>query len=235
MINGQLMELGSEEFETMIRDARILSEDGRGVKVLETSGGEIIKFFPLRRRVSTAAVYPYSKRFVRNAALLKKRGIKTVDIVGTFKRSKDSPDAVVYKKTQGRALRSFLEDAGLPSEGADQTLRDFTGFLARLHGEGILFRSIHFGNVLVLEDGGFALIDVADISFRRGRSLTPRQRVRNFAHMSRYVQDRESLVGFGMPRFLQLYLEASQMPRRHQQRFSRLLSSKMRRTYADLS
>ena len=235
MINGKLRELGPEEIETMIRDARILSEDGRGVKVLETPDGEIIKFFRLRRRVSTAAVYPYSKRFVRNASLLKERGIKTVDIVGTFRRSKDSPDAVVYRKTPGKGLRSLLEGAGLPAEGAEQTLRDFTGFIAQLHREGILFRSIHFGNVLVLEEGGFAVIDVADISFRRGRSLTPRQRVRNFVHMSRYAEDREALIGFGIPRFFQLYLEASQMPLGQQQRFSRLLSRKMRKTYADLA
>ncbi|MDX1762941.1 MAG: toluene tolerance protein [bacterium] len=231
MNNGQLRELEPEEFEVMIRDARVLSEDGRGIKVLETTGGEIIKFFRRRHRLSTAVFYPYSKRFIRNASILKQRGIETVNVVATYAKRKSSTDAVVYRKTRGRALRNFLESAGIPSEATEQTLGDFTVFFARLHREGILFRSIHFANVLVLDHGGFAIIDVADISYSRRGPLTPGQRVRNFIHMSRYEEDRKALAGFGMSRFLELYLESAQLSPRQQQRFSRLLSIKMRKTY----
>lgn len=35
-------------------------------------------------------------------------------------------------------------------------------FLASLHGWGVYFRSLHFGNVIVTEAGAFGLIDVAE-------------------------------------------------------------------------
>ncbi len=235
-MSGELLRnLSGEEFELLSRGSRILARDGRGVKVMETESGEMIKFFRLRRRFSSALVYPYSKRFIQNASRLKKRGIKTVDILGRYKSGNTTGDAVVYRKLPGQALRGFLESVESQPNVADRTVHDFAGFLGELHQKGVLFRSIHFGNVVVLPDGCFAVIDIADISFRRKRALSPRQRVRNFIHMSRYEQDRQALLKSGLPGFLQRYLDSSHMNNAEKRLFNKILALKMHKIYPPIS
>jgi hypothetical protein len=133
----------------------------------------------------------------------------------------------------GKALRGLLESGELPSVAAEETMGNFAVFLARLHLKGVLFRSIHFGNVMVLLDGSFALVDIADINYRYFGALTPRQRIRNFIHMSRYEQDRRALKNFGIDRFVKIYMDASEMHAGEKQHFSKLFDSKMRKTYVD--
>ncbi len=228
MFGKEFQRLSREEFDSLSRGATTLSRDGRGVKVLETARGEVIKFFRLRRRFSSARLYPYSKRFLRNAFRLKQRGIRTVDLLGHYRSHNGTDDAVVYRKLPGEALRSFL-NVGCKPEVAHGTLHDFADFLAELHRKGVLFRSIHFGNVVRLPDGCFAVIDIADLSFRRKGSLTPRQRVRNFIHMTRYEVDRQALLQSGLAAFLQRYLDASGMSPSDKESFHKILSSRMKR------
>jgi hypothetical protein len=73
-----------------------------------------------------------------------------------------------------------------------------------LHDKGILFRSIHLGNILVLEHGGFGLIDIADMSIQR-RPLGLLKRARNFRHLLHDKADRDSLEQYGYERFLEQY------------------------------
>jgi hypothetical protein len=80
------------------------------------------------------------------------------------------------------------------------------GYLADLHERRVYFRAVHFGNVLVLPDGGFGLIDVSEARFRRG-PIPPRLRARNFKHMLRYPEDVAALTGYGLARFVRTYLE----------------------------
>jgi len=65
-------------------------------------------------------------------------------------------------------------------------------FVAKLHNEGIYFRSLHFGNILIIDGDGFGLIDVADMKIK-DRSLGIGMRIRNFNHLRRYEIDRNSL------------------------------------------
>ena len=73
-----------------------------------------------------------------------------------------------------------------------------------LHEKGILFRSIHLGNILVLENGGFGLIDIADMSLQR-RPLGLFKRARNFRHLLHDRADQNSLEQYGYERFLRQY------------------------------
>ncbi len=51
------------------------------------------------------------------------------------------------------------------------------------------FRSLHLGNVLLMDDGEFGLIDIADMRILPS-PLGKELRVRNLRHMQRYPQDR---------------------------------------------
>jgi hypothetical protein len=62
------------------------------------------------------------------------------------------------------------------------------GFIARLHKNGILFRSIHFGNILKLQDGGFGLIDFSNIRFY-SNPPTMGKRIANLIFPFRYSKD----------------------------------------------
>ena len=81
----------------------------------------------------------------------------------------------------------------------------FGEFLAELHQQGVYFRSIHLGNVVLQETeqseaidlslhnfelSHFGLIDIADIKFC-GKPLSKNQRTRNFNHVTRPQQDAE--------------------------------------------
>jgi tRNA A-37 threonylcarbamoyl transferase component Bud32 len=80
----------------------------------------------------------------------------------------------------------------------------FGKFMAQLHQKGIYFRSLHLGNVLVLEDGEFGLIDLADLRIYPS-SLSPSLRRRNLRHMQRYAEDRRWLFEDHFEALLQGY------------------------------
>jgi hypothetical protein len=61
--------------------------------------------------------------------------------------------------------------------------------MAQLHERGVYFRSLHQGNVLLMDDGEFGLIDIADLRIFPS-PLRNALRQRNLRHMQRYPQDR---------------------------------------------
>ena len=87
-------------------------------------------------------------------------------------------------------------------------IEQFGCFVAKLHAEGVLFRSLHFGNVLVTPEHDLALIDIVDISFRRRGPLYRLQRIRNFTHIARYTEDRQLFTQTGEHTFIDAYLDA---------------------------
>ena len=184
----------------MLEKSEVLMKDRHGLKVIGTPDGRIVKFFRRKRLLSSALWDPYVKRFARNAENLKKAGIPTVEVTGVFRVSSLKRDAVVYHRMEGESLRD------LPVKEA--RIGAFAAFFAELHRKGVFFRSIHFGNVLKLPDGRLGLIDIADMAVK-GRSLGVKERLRNFAHMTKYPEDRKMLEDFGMERFIRLYEEAA--------------------------
>jgi hypothetical protein len=91
----------------------------------------------------------------------------------------------------GHTLRQVLQ--GITAPAVRQALIErFGKFMAQLHEKGVYFRSLHLGNVLVLEDGEFGLIDLADMRIYPS-SLSPSLRQRNLRHMQRYTVDKRWL------------------------------------------
>jgi hypothetical protein len=192
--------ISSAEFDRLREGARVLEMDLRGEKVLLTPDNRIIKQFYPRRRFTSAAIYPYALRFWNNAQKLHKKGIPTVSCEQLRYDRQNSRHVITYPLLAGTTLRDCLEKS---PENNDYLTR-LSAFLAMLHEKGILFRSIHLGNVLVLENGGFGLIDIADMSIQR-RPLGLFKRARNFRHLLHDKVDRDSLEQYGYERFLEQY------------------------------
>ena len=182
--------LPSASFNSLTEQAHIIEEDGLGPKVLRLKNGQFFKLFRKRRWFTSGSFNPYSERFAVNSERLQAMGIPAPKILDLYLLADDNT-AVLYEPLPGLTLRQILQSA--PSATARQALvKRFGQFLAQLHTQGVYFRSLHLGNVLVMDNDEFALIDIADMRiYPTPLSITLRQR--NLRHMQRYPQDRHWL------------------------------------------
>jgi hypothetical protein len=192
------------EFDRLRAGARLLENDARGEKVLLTPDNRIIKLFYPRRRFTSARIYPYAYRFWSNTHRLRNKGITTIECEQLRYDRQQRRHLITYPLLPGTTLRDCLSE----DRCGDEYLARLAAYLATLHARGILFRSIHLGNILVLEDGGFGLIDVADMTIRRW-PLGLFRRARNFRHLLHDRRDRETLGRYGYGRFLAEYETAA--------------------------
>jgi tRNA A-37 threonylcarbamoyl transferase component Bud32 len=204
-----LKALSEAEYRALIAGAEVLAADAHGDKVLRTPRGEIVKLFRRKRLWSSAMWRPYALRFGRNAELLRAEGIPTVEVLGIHRVPAIERDIVVYRELPGHSLRDALQNRALSPAEKTALLARFGALVGVLHARGILFRSIHFANVLIGPDGRLALIDVADMRKRLWGALNVPQRVRNFQHMLRYEVDRYAMLELGIPAFVEAYLPQS--------------------------
>jgi hypothetical protein len=87
-------------------------------------------------------------------------------------------------------------------------VKQFGRFVAQLHNQGIYFRSLHLGNVVMTPDNELGLIDIADMRTLR-RPLRKSLCLRNFQHMRRYQQDHSWLLQAQGRPFFDSYIEHS--------------------------
>jgi O-antigen ligase/tRNA A-37 threonylcarbamoyl transferase component Bud32 len=188
--------------EQLSREARIIEEDGLGPKVLRLSDGSFLKLFRRRRWYTSGSFNPYSERFAVNSEQLRQMGIPTPQILNLY-RIDDGSSAVHYAPLPGHTLRQVLQSITAPAV-RQALVERFGKFMAQLHEKGVYFRSLHLGNVLVLEDGEFGLIDLADLRiYPTPLSLSLRQR--NLRHMQRYTVDKRWLFEDHLDALLQGY------------------------------
>ena len=203
------------EYEQLVDSSVILEQDRRGVKVLETPEGLIVKIFRHKRILSSALLKPYAIRFAENAQSLKRLGIRAVEIEDLFYCKVNKRALVFYQPIPGQTLRAVLQS----QVNFDDMMERFIVLLADLHNKGVLFRSIHLNNVIVSDDSDvLGLIDFADMKIGK-KPLSRDQRMRNFRHLTRYKVDQESIKTFGVERFTDLYFKASHLPESDKQAF----------------
>ncbi|WP_369988393.1 O-antigen ligase family protein [Pseudomonas xanthosomatis] len=183
--------------------AQVIEQDGLGPKVLRLTDGTFLKLFRRRAWYTSGRFNPYAVRFARNSQQLATMGFVTPTIVGLY-RFADASTAVQYQPLPGQTLRQAMAQSESPEERQALVL-SFGSYLARLHENGVYFRSLHLGNVLV-HQGGFALIDLADMRILPS-ALSPALRQRNLRHMQRYDQDRAWLFEENITQLLQGYAE----------------------------
>lgn len=189
LLRMPVQNLKTAAFEQLCSNAQVIEADGLGPKVLRLQDGSFLKLFRPRRWYTSGSFNPYSERFASNSEQLRTLGIPTPQILGLYRLS-DASSAVTYTPLPGLTLRQALQS--LDSSLRESLVERFGRFMAQLHERGVYFRSLHLGNVLLMDDGEFGLIDVADLRIYPS-SLRYALRQRNLRHMQRYPQDRNWL------------------------------------------
>ncbi|WP_202369960.1 bifunctional O-antigen ligase/aminoglycoside phosphotransferase family protein [Pseudomonas sp. MWU318] len=202
LLTQPVQKLATADLEHMSSTAQIIEEDGLGPKVLRLTDGSFLKLFRRRRWYTSGSFNPYSERFAVNSEQLRQMGIPTPQILNLY-RLDDGSSAVHYAPLPGHTLRQVLQSITAPAV-RQALVERFGKFMAQLHEKGVYFRSLHLGNVLVLEDGEFGLIDLADLRiYPTPLSLSLRQR--NLRHMQRYTVDKRWLFEDHLDALLQGY------------------------------
>lgn len=186
---------------------KVLEKDGFGIKIVETSNRKIIKFFRLKSFFSSALFIPYAVRFKNNAERLKALKIPSVTVEKIAYCRQEKRYIVIYPKLEGVPLRYFFGEAY-----DSNLLIQLAGFIADLHNKGVYFRSLHFGNIIFMDNKKFGLIDIADMRILK-KALDPRLCVRNFKHLLRYKDEYALIKQLGMDQFISEYLLAGGMDR----------------------
>ena len=182
--------MNKADFNALQVNANVIEEDGLGPKVLRLENGSFLKLFRERRCYTSGSFNPYSQRFAVNSERLQALGITTPTILDLYQFA-DGSSGVLYQPLPGQTLRQVMQSMG---SGAmrEALVERFGKFLARLHEQGVYFRSLHLGNVLLMDDGEFGLIDIADLHLYPS-PLRLALRQRNLRHMQRYPEDRRWL------------------------------------------
>lgn len=175
--------LSAGAYAELIRNCQVLQKDSYGEKVLLSDDGQVIKIFRRKRLLSSALLFPYACRFADNAKQLQQRDIPTINVIKLSRCRPLKRDLVWYDLMEGETLRDYCQ-CGDPQE----IITSFGRFVAQLHQRGVLFRSLHWANVIVQPDKTLGLIDIADLRLFK-RPLTVKQRLRNFCHILRYRSD----------------------------------------------
>ncbi|MCL6415603.1 hypothetical protein MIB92_08070 [Aestuariirhabdus sp. Z084] len=182
--------LTSDQFEALIDNAKILEEDGYGLKVLRLSDGTFLKLFRRKRWLSSALIYPYSRRFASNAEKLTARNIHTVRVIERFRLQNPERECVHYHPLPGVTLRDLYRQNHSPM--SQDLVQQLGHYIAELHQKGVYFRSIHLGNLVQTPNGDLGIIDISDMKIFNG-PLRDGLRIRNFAHLIKGKQDQENL------------------------------------------
>ena len=176
--------LDKATFDRWRAHAAILERDAHGDKVLQLSNGLILKLFRDKGFFSRGHWLPLSARFARNARALIARNIPTMRIQCLYQLPWSGHCAVLYEPLPGTMLRDIGKNGALTPAVA----RQLGEFIAQLHQQGVMFRSLHMGNILIGDNGRLGLIDIADMRCRPW-PLNRWQRARNFAHFFRYADN----------------------------------------------
>ena len=195
------------EFGQLIDGAQLLRRDLHGPKVYLTGDGRVVKLFRVKRWWSSSMLYPYSWRFLRNSRRLRRRGLPCVEVEEIFYCRAIRRHGVIYWHLEGRPLDALLR-SGDPS--ASKLYTDYAAYIAALHAQRVYFRSLHPGNILLLPDGEFGLIDIADMRFPL-RALGLRERRRNFNHLLRSAEFREVMALYPAEPFIQAYIDEARL------------------------
>ncbi|WP_165669636.1 BUD32 family EKC/KEOPS complex subunit [Metapseudomonas otitidis] len=176
--------LSDGELAALTTGAQILEEDSLGPKVYRLADGNFLKLFRRKRLLSSALLYPYSTRFWENAEHLTRLGIPTLTPLHLYQLKEASLSAVLYRPLPGKTLKDlYLENPDTFPEYVPKLIE----FIRVLHRNGIYFRSLHLGNIVLTPQGALGLIDIADLSLQR-RPLSRAKAKRNLAHFSRPLE-----------------------------------------------
>lgn len=167
--------------------------------IMQTPDNQIIKHIYHRKGLSSSKFKPYALRFVKNSRVMLQRGFIVPTVKHVFRFNESNCDVLIYDFLEGKCLRE-----------CDQTvLVKIPEFIKKLHSDGIYFRDLHFGNIIVHHDQ-FAIVDLASANIKK-RPLSTRERARNLAHLFNDFDDKKILASYGKELFLTQYFSAAKL------------------------
>ena len=191
----------AQELESWLTSGKVLEKDARGPKVVALPDGRFLKIFHTRRHPLLARLRPAAKHFARNAHLLNASGIATPTVTEVFWLDKSlGLSGCLYRPLPGTSLEALFHQA---PDKLQTVLPNLAAFVRQLHREKIYFRSLHIGNILLLPDGRFGLIDFLDLK-QHTLPLTSWHIKRNLRHLQSHLC-RQKLTGFPTEKLIQLY------------------------------
>ena len=177
--------LDNKQYLKMRAGADVTAADEYGDKVLLLKDGTYLKLFRVKRLFTSARLFPYWRRFEKNAEALHALGVPTLKVIESIRLPEIDRTAVHYEPLPGNILREVPDfDARLVSR--------LGAFIKELHDKGVYLRSMHLGNVVLTPEDELGLIDIADMKVYGG-SLRKGLRLRNLHHLWRYEQDRRAI------------------------------------------
>jgi len=197
--------VSAQELENWLASGKVLEKDGRGPKVVALPDGQFLKIFHTRRHPLLARLRPAAPRFARNIERLRQLAIPAPRVTEQFWLDKACTlSACLYEPLPGESIEQLYRQQ---PEKIDRLLPELADFIRQLHRQGIYFRSLHLGNIILLPQGGFGLIDALDMQFKRG-ALNNWQIKRNFNHLAHYLI-RNRIEEFPAEELQRLYREKS--------------------------
>ena len=196
--------ISANELQEWLSQGRWIEQDGRGPKVVALPDRRLLKIFRPRRRLWLARLRPQARRFADNAERLHALGIsvpRAADL-GWLERA-SATSFCLYSPLPGQSLdKLFMHERAR----FETLLPQLAGFIRELHAKGIYFRSLHLGNILLLPEGGFGLIDFLDLRIKH-RPLHRLLVRRNLNHLRSYLR-RSGIEDFPWTELLELYQQA---------------------------
>lgn len=208
--------IDAKQLDALLLGAKTIEEDGLGIKVARLDDGDFLKLYRRKRLLSSDLWDLPAQRFADNARGLLNLGITAPTVLDVLMISERRLSAVRYQPLPGDTLRNQLRQ--LDTDARAALVKEFGTFLGKLHQHGVYFRSLHLGNVLLLPDGGFGLIDLSDMKLEN-RPLAPWKRRRNLQHILRYAEDIDWLTHQHLDSWLDGY--AASASQRDIERFKR--------------
>lgn len=183
-----MIRLSKMEYLSWREGAEILEADGYGDKVLALRDGTMLKLFRRKRLFTSALLFPYARRFISNARTLARLGIPVPVVVDEVVIPEMQRHGVLYRPLPGVTLRQMVLRGMVSAERQHELKDQLTRFIIELHNNGIYFRSLHIGNVVLTPDGRMGLIDFADLRIYPW-SLGKYLRARNMKRMQRFEHE----------------------------------------------
>lgn len=164
-----------DEFRRLIAGGKVyVTERGMPVAIRDARHENFIKVWHRKPGLSSDLIWPYGFRFYSNCRKLLARGIAAPAISHYYRISPGGQHVVIYRYMPGESMEDLL------ITGRSLPVDELARFYADLHAKGVLFRSLHPGNILRLSAGLFAVIDVTDTRFY-SRPLSLSLRAKNLA------------------------------------------------------
>lgn len=181
-----MQKLSRDLYDKWRTGADVLEQDRYGEKVLRLADGTFLKLFRRKSWFSKNMLYPPAKRFADNACQLKRLAIACPTIIQVYTMSAPYRSVVHYEPLAGTTLRQLIKDD--PTLDKPELLTRLAEFITHLHDQGVYFRSLHMGNIVLTPDNELGLIDISDMRCL-GKPLSQKMRSRNYQHLFRYEKD----------------------------------------------